>query len=291
MISFFAAFEAFFFRYFNFFGRAARSEFWLVMPVIWMCIIGLFIWDCTSVWFRLLDRQPFSFNPFSYSWFILFMLTLIPRFSLTARRLNDAGRSLRWIALPYGALFGTLSLILGVATALPALQPYVAGVAIAIAILGPKLLSGSGDAIWEGLYLFAATAQYVNWAEAISNLWSTIPQANLAEVSQGIGDGFRRDPAGATGALSLLGVMVFSPVISMTAYLWFMAQPSQRHDNGFGAPPGGPGSAPRRTKDINDNPFAGYAALMERTPEQERAIALRRKAEVRALYRERILKQ
>jgi len=84
---------------------------------------------------------------------------------------------------------------------------------------------------------------------------------------------------------------VFSPVISITAYLWFMAQPSQRHDNGFGAPPGGPGSAPRVTKDIKDNPFAGYAALMERTPEQERAIALRRKAEVRALYRERILKQ
>lgn len=287
MIGFFAAFEAFFFRCFNFFGRASRAEFWLVMPVIWLCILGLFVLDTMSVWSRLLERQPSSLNPFAYSWFTLFIVTLIPRFSLTARRLNDCGRSLRWIALPYGALFGTISVTIGIATAIPVLQPYIAGLAIAISIMGPKLLAGSGESIWEGLYLFAATAQHVNWFDAIANLWGAIPSPDLSGASQRIGESFGQDPAGATGALAYLSVMVFSPIISMLAWIWFMAQPSQDHDNGFGAPRS-PGGTPQ-SGGGSDNPFAGYAALMAKTPEQERAMALRREQEIKALYRERIL--
>ena len=288
MIGFLAAFEAFFFRYFNFFGRATRAEFWFVMPVIWMCIIALFILDTMSVWARLLERQPSSFNPFSYSWFILFVITLIPRFSLTARRLNDAGRSLRWIALPYGALWGAVVVTFGLATALPSLQPYVAGLALGISILGPKLLAGSGDALWQGLYMFAATAEHVNWIDAFLGLWNSLPSPDLSGATQRIGQGFERDPAGATGAMFVLGFMVFSPAISMMAYLWFMTLPSQNHDNGFGAPRN-PDVPTPPSGNGGDNPFAGYAALMTRTPEQERAMLLKREAEVKALYRERIL--
>lgn len=290
MIGFFAAFEAFFFRYFNFFGRATRAEFWFVMPVLWLSIIALFILDTMSVWERLLERKPSSFNPFSYSWFILFIVTLIPRFSLTARRLNDAGRSPRWMLLPYGALLGTLSVTLGIATAVPALQPYVAGLAVAISILGPKLLAGAGDTAWEGLYLFAATAQHVNWIEAIADLWNAIPSPDYSAASQRIGAGFAQDPAGAAGAMAYLSAMIFSPIVSMLAYLWFMAQPSQNHDNGFGAPRNSGRPTPPKSGGA-DNPFAGYAAIMARTPEQERAMAIRRQTEVKALYRERILKK
>ena len=100
MIGISTAFENFVFKYFNFSGRASRAEFWLVMPLTWGLILGFAILDILEIWDNLTSRITPTLNPLGYSSVILFLFTLIPRFSLTARRFNDSGHSKRRIGLP-----------------------------------------------------------------------------------------------------------------------------------------------------------------------------------------------
>ncbi|MBE1285732.1 MAG: DUF805 domain-containing protein [Rhodobacteraceae bacterium] len=286
MRTFFSAFENFFFRYFQIDGRATRSEFWCVMPIVWLSILAFFVLDVMSFWDKLLNREPPSLNPLSYSWVILFLITLIPRFTLTIRRLQDSGRSGKWVTLPYTALFLSLMTALGMASAHPQLQMVLAGLAVAISMI-PSV--EDPNTLWLFAYEFADAARYVNWHTALSALMDHLEPVNFQAGAQNLQNGFSSDPVDTAMAMVALGILLFGPLIAISTYLVFMLMPSSHGENGHG---GQTRNDPIRQRNADgSNPFAGYAALIERTAEEERVMALRRKAEVKALYRERILKQ
>jgi len=102
MIYFFRAFD----NYFNFKGRASRTEFWmffLIVAIIGtvLALIDRFIWD----------YQIFSFNKgMLESIFSLFIA--IPFLSLNVRRLHDTNRSGFYVFLHLIPILGSVVLIL-----------------------------------------------------------------------------------------------------------------------------------------------------------------------------------
>lgn len=99
------AFQCFIRNYFNFSGRATRSEFWCVVPIL------LLVW---------LMPQLLMFKLGYIMWLaylMMIMFFVVPVMSLTVRRLHDAGYSewrllVPWIMLPMvltgiPAFFGT----------------------------------------------------------------------------------------------------------------------------------------------------------------------------------------
>jgi uncharacterized membrane protein YhaH (DUF805 family) len=118
MKTFLSYFEKFAFRYFNFWDRASRGEYWCVMPVIWGLIIFAFLGDLREIWGFLSLRQVPPLTPLYYESIMLFALTFIPRLSLTMRRLHDSGRSGKWAFLPFVATKSSIYLVLGMSTAM-----------------------------------------------------------------------------------------------------------------------------------------------------------------------------
>ncbi len=95
-MDFVAAVKAFFSNYFNFAGRASRSEFW--WAILFMFLVGL-----------VLSLVPFI----NFVWSVA---TFFPSISLAARRLHDTNRT-GWLQLL--AIFfpvGTIALIVWYAT-------------------------------------------------------------------------------------------------------------------------------------------------------------------------------
>ncbi|WP_368186233.1 DUF805 domain-containing protein [Aestuariibius sp. HNIBRBA575] len=101
MIGPFTALENFIFKAFNMFGRASRAEYFWVMLVYWGAMIGLAYLDALVVWDRIMAFSLPPLNPLAYGTVYLFVITLIPRVTLSVRRLHDAGRAAIWAVLPY----------------------------------------------------------------------------------------------------------------------------------------------------------------------------------------------
>ena len=85
---------------FNFKGKASRSEFWLC--ALSFAFIGGFLWICEAlIWILAFDVSPDIVSQITISG----MFGIIAFYSLSARRLRDAGYSekvLRWIIFPFG---------------------------------------------------------------------------------------------------------------------------------------------------------------------------------------------
>lgn len=96
-------------NYFNFSGRAVRSEFWwwsLLQPLV---IVAATFSDYQRL--AYLDQtDPMALLSLSSTWVLL--LTLIPNLSVAIRRLHDGGFSGMWYLLVLIPLVGSILLIL-----------------------------------------------------------------------------------------------------------------------------------------------------------------------------------
>ena len=88
-------------NYWDFQGRAGRSEYWLFF--LWMFILGLIA--------GLIDAIAFHSRGFGgpCSLFVTFA-NLIPNLSLSFRRLHDTGRSAWWFLVAGVPILGALAL-------------------------------------------------------------------------------------------------------------------------------------------------------------------------------------
>ena len=96
-------------KYFDFHGTAQRSEYWFVFLFVWVVYLFLFGLIGENDWIAVVSV-----------WLFLFFViaAFIPRLSIGARRLHDAGFSAFWllsllIVVPL-CVFGTLEIILPV---------------------------------------------------------------------------------------------------------------------------------------------------------------------------------
>ena len=83
-------------RYFDFFGRAKRREFWLFAL---FCILTSFLLLWTALLFGLLTRFTGIATTLLLSFYFFAWGSLIPLFAAAVRRLHDSGRSGWWVLL------------------------------------------------------------------------------------------------------------------------------------------------------------------------------------------------
>jgi uncharacterized membrane protein YhaH (DUF805 family) len=95
-MGFFEAIQSVFSKYFQFSGRARRSEYWF---------FALFTLIVTIV-LSVADAALFGYGPTSPTWLNDFfsLITFIPSLSVSVRRLHDVNRSGWWILLTISAL-------------------------------------------------------------------------------------------------------------------------------------------------------------------------------------------
>lgn len=88
------AIDSVFTQFFSLRGRACRSEYWWFLL---MHTIITFAAVFADVWIFISNPQPVpSLNPFSYFTTFWLIITIIPMFTLTIRRLHDSGKSGWW---------------------------------------------------------------------------------------------------------------------------------------------------------------------------------------------------
>ena len=90
----FGALDSVFTQFFSIRGRASRSEFWWFQLMNLVILLAAFFAD---VWIFVTDPTPvISLNPLSYFTTIWMILTVIPMFTVTIRRLHDTNKSGLW---------------------------------------------------------------------------------------------------------------------------------------------------------------------------------------------------
>lgn len=282
------AFEGFIFRGFNPFGRASRSEYWIVILIVWAAIIAFFLYDLTTIWGHLRAHERPSFNPFAYGSVLLWTITLIPRTTLAMRRMQDSGRSLKWAMLPFSAGIGLVWLVLGLGSAmLTSMQGGTAEFTILsfLALIG---LMRSG-AIWPLLYAFAEQAEPGAVLSFLAEIYGLLPKPDLAAGAAYYGQLYSAAPEVATPMLLATLAMTFGPFVMLALWFAFLLAPSNQGFNGYGEARGVDPVQP--VKKGAHNPYAGYALLSEQFRESGKQSAEVRREEVSRLYRERVLKQ
>lgn len=99
-----AAVESVVFKYFRLRGRATRAEFWW-----WSTFqfLGLIAFVAMDVWAFDAEAPPLdSFAAFRSPYYVL--LTVIPNFTVTIRRLHDSGRSGFWYFITFVPIVGPI---------------------------------------------------------------------------------------------------------------------------------------------------------------------------------------
>lgn len=293
MIKFISLFENFAFKAMKFDDRASPLEYWCVMPVIWLLIIALAPSDAREFWNFLLARQVPPLNPFYYESLMLFLITFIPRLSLTVRRLHDSGKSGKWAKLPFVVVSSGLVLTVGLGSAILTSNMGSGGVDDMAAIgMGVAFGAASDDSIWSSIFTVAAILNAIGW-DAIWGLFAemqaNVPAPDVAGGFSSIAKDMQKDPALTTGMLLVMVIMIATPFVAIMLHFFFMISPSELDENSFGA-------GKRKHKTLVEgpksaNPFAGYKYLYARSPEQEAQLRASQKQEIRSLYQSRVLAQ
>lgn len=295
MRNFFQYIENFFFRCFDFSGRASPMEYWCVMPLIWLVILALVPGDAAELWSFLLARQVPPLNPLYYDSILVFVLTLIPRLSLTVRRLHDSGKSGKWVKLPFIAVSSGITLTLGATSAM-----LTASVGSNDAVLGGAIvlaiIMGSAGSAWNGIFMAAAAANALGWDviwATLSDMTGTVQRPQVNAGISNIGQGFADEPGMTVAAVLVMTLMICTPFLSAFFHLMFMIAPSSHKDDAYGgmldpAPMRGPKKSLPPGQKPHD-PLVGYACLFERTPEQDAALKIKQKEELKNLYQSRVL--
>lgn len=282
MTSFSTALENFIFRGLNFFGEARRAEYWMILPLLWVAILGLGYLDARQIHGQLLMRQIPSLNPLHYAAPMLFLVSLLPRYALTVRRLNDAGRSPKWALLPLKAT--ALSLVLAIGLASAALTSGGGdGAGLAFVAIFAIFWQDIG---WEVAFAAAQAFQMVEWRDVIGML--SLPE--LSQVAANITASYGADPATTSKVLLVAGGLILAPFLMMAIFVMMMLTPSSPSIDGFG---GGPGHR-RPNLDRPSQALASYAILAKLEEERRNpaAAAARRgdgREEAKSLYQTRVL--
>ncbi len=288
------AFENFAFKAFDFNGRASLLEYWVVMPAIWAVIIFLAIGDGQEFWGMLLARQVPPLNPLYWDAILIFLLTLIPRLSLTVRRLHDCGKSGKWARLPYVCLFSSFWLVIGFGSAI--LTSNIGNGdndAFAAMSIFAIFAFSSVESAWDAIFGVAAIMNALGIDAIIAVLAELFAPAENIDINRGFGnavDGLQSKPVEEATMILLIVVLVATPFVTAMLHLFFMISPSVPEDERLGSMKMS-GSSLRRKGKVSDNPFEGYKYLYERSPEQEAAHKEAAKEEIRSLYQQRVLGQ
>lgn len=314
MVDFPTSLANFIFKGFNFFGRSTRAEYWWILPALWVLILGFFVFDVMTVWGQLQDRIKPSLNPLRYDSALLFLITLIPRYALTVRRLNDVGRSPKWALLPFKSTILTFWLVVGLTSA--SLVASVSDTASQMAraaetgtldtppVVIPDQIKEAGFKFammslfntkdgWDVAFNVAAATKDLNWSEALA----VLPRPDISAAFAKIAALSEVDPGIATGMTLLLGFITFGPFIFMSIFLFMMLSPTKmsaadrKFFDGSYSPPGSKSAGKEKS-----NAFGSYAVLAQleeqkRDPNAMAAHKSRAHAEAKALYRSRVLGQ
>ncbi|MGC1494779.1 MAG: DUF805 domain-containing protein [Sulfitobacter sp.] len=285
-------FENFAFNALTFKGRASPMEYWCVMPVIWVLIIAMIPDDAREFWDFLIRRQVPPLNPLYYESVTLFLLTFMPRLSLTVRRLHDSGKSGKWAKLPFIAVGCICVLAFGFGSALLSANAVGGGAATPLAIAGrhTAFYSGHSSGLWSSIFSLATILNALG-SDAIMALLAEL-QSGSPKLAQDAGvsklaDDILNNPTRTTGMMVFLVIMIVTPALAGFAHLVMMLSPSQLTENHYG-----PGK--RKHKTLLDgptsaNPFAAYKHLNDRCPKQEAQRKSTHKEEIRSIYQSRVL--
>ena len=85
-------------NYFNFRGRASRSEFWWLFLIVLLLEALLIVWEHQKFPFRILSRLGPELEFFT----LLPLVHLIFMLAPTVRRLHDTDRSAKWLLVLVG---------------------------------------------------------------------------------------------------------------------------------------------------------------------------------------------
>ncbi|KIN62120.1 Inner membrane protein yhaI [Sulfitobacter noctilucicola] len=294
MREFLSIFENFAFKAFNFGGRATPGEYWAVIALIWAIICYVLMGDIAEVHRFLLAREIPPMNPLYYDSIVIFMLTLIPRLSLNMRRLHDRNRSGFWVILPAIAIMSTIVLFSGLAGGM--MNSSLTGVANqpndpANIIYPVVLFFGAPQTFWEEMFAislaFEAAGTDTVWgllAEIMAHNGAVDIRRNASNVSTGL----EGESGHTVGVLFISFALVATPIVTGLLHSLMNALPSVPFDNIYGPAKIAELQWKKKT-DGKHNPMAGYACLFEETDEEKAAKREKGAAEVKALYRSRVL--
>lgn len=268
----FKAFDSFVFNALDIMGRASRAEYWGVMPILWLVMLGLIWWDIRSVQLTLAAGEMPSFNPLTYGSFLMILLSAIPRLTLAMRRLQDSGRKAKWAFLPYTALLFGVTGLFGFA-------------------MSGALAYDTGYGTMPLMYNFGS-AQGI--AMAIHDILSNIENIRYvgqppSEIASGLGTTATSGGAGmAVPMLILFGLLTIFPPIALFFYVLIMLSPSDEDENAYGAPTSFD-HGPKETAGGEHNAFASYAILTKQNRKPTADEIAARKEAVHSLYEQRVL--
>ncbi|MGB3247307.1 MAG: DUF805 domain-containing protein [Sulfitobacter sp.] len=289
-----AAFENFVFRPFDFNGRATLLEYWLIMPLVWGLIIFLAHGDLTEMWAMLLERKVPPLNPLYWDALLVFLLTFIPRMSLTVRRLHDSGKSGKWAKLPFIALFSGFILVLGLLSAMATSNVMAGGSqesGLGMAAIVMAIVYGSAESAWDVIFGAAAVANAMGWDAIFAVLAELTTPAQEINVSQGlanVANGVQNSPMEGGTMMIIMVLLITTPFVTAMLHLFFMISPTKPdHDLDSALPIAG--ASLRKQGEVSENPFAGYKYLYAKTPEQEAANKVAAQEEIKSLYQQRVL--
>jgi uncharacterized membrane protein YhaH (DUF805 family) len=112
-------------RYFDFFGRSRRREFWLwallnCVMIVTLSFLGLATGLASVIETSTAESVAYQMNGGLLA-NIWFYATIVPNFTVTARRLHDTGRTAWWMALPFTPIlvFNSQFLLMNFLSAVP----------------------------------------------------------------------------------------------------------------------------------------------------------------------------
>ncbi len=288
----FSYFENFAFKAFKFDDRASPLEYWCVMPVIWVLIIAMIPGDARAFWDFLLARQIPPLNPFYYESFTLFVVTIIPRLSLTVRRLHDSGKSGKWAKLPYVTVVSSFYLLIAGFAAMASMSSDTNG-SLGMMGLVMALVFDSVDTVWPMIFAAAAMLNALGW----DAIWAVLSEMTSAPIATEFGQragritqGFQDDPTNSGAVIVVTMILITAPFVTSMLHIFFMISPSKPDHELYGGAPIS-GASLRQQGEVSKNPFAGYKYLYEKSPDQDAAHKEAAKQEIRSLYQQRVLGQ
>lgn len=291
-------FENFAFKAFTFDDTATPKEYWLVMPVIWAMILFLFALDARDIWSALAVREKVSLNPLSYASVMFFVITLVPRFSLTVRRLHDSGKRGKWAMLPVTCVVSGFWLVVGLCAALVASGAGGSGSAgsagLAALSLFAILTFSAIDSLWEVAFAVVAGIEAIGfnalWA-ALSEIFAASSGPKVQIDASQITDRVAAQPFESVSIIIWVVGAVCTPFVAAFLHLYFMICPTIPDKYDSYSTGGGALTTLRKQGETSHNPFEGYKYLYDLTPEQEAAKKARAAQEIKDLYRQRVLGQ
>lgn len=233
-------FRNFILRAFDIRGRATAAEYWAVTPVIWGIIVVAFWRDLGVVQTYLLAEQVPPADLLLYPSAMIFLLTLVPRFTLNIRRLHDIGRSCVWTVIPAVALISLVAVccaLLGSFMNSGLTGKPDAPDDLAHLVYPVTLFLTSPDQFWREMFTIARVIDATGM-EAINNLMAEVYAMNGAVDVRRSNINLRREIWGDLGHTYMMVVVMFVlmaiPLVSSFAHLFMLSFVSHSGTNAYG---------------------------------------------------------